>query len=146
MGNEKTKKKKKKEEPKVVVVEFRVSMHCNACERTVARTISKIKGVETFSTDMNQHKVVVTGRIDPKKVLKKLKKKTGKKVEILENKEDRANEEGANDDGEGKEGSKAMVAEEQNVIIHPSMLGYCCVENEVLMMFSDENPNACSIM
>ncbi|XP_010027010.2 heavy metal-associated isoprenylated plant protein 19 [Eucalyptus grandis] len=142
MGKE---KKKKKEELKVVVVEFRVSMHCNACERTVARTISKIKGIEKFSTDMNQHKVVVTGRIDPKKVLKKLKKKTGKKVEILENKEDLANEDGAND-GEGEGGSKTMVAEEQNAVIHPSMLGYCCVEDEVLMMFSDENPNACSVM
>ncbi|KAL3727466.1 hypothetical protein ACJRO7_032228 [Eucalyptus globulus] len=142
MGKE---KKKKKEELKVVVVEFRVSMHCNACERTVARTISKIKGIEKFSTDMNQHKVVVTGRIDPKKVLKKLKKKTGKKVEILENKEDLANEDGANDE-EGEGGSKTMVAEEQNAVIHPSMLGYCCVEDEVLMMFSDENPNACSVM
>lgn len=94
---------------------------------------------------MNQHKVVVTGRIDPKKVLKKLKKKTGKKVEILENKEGQANKDGA-DDGEGEGGSKAMVAEEQNAVIHPSMLGYCCIENEVLMMFSDENPNACFVM
>ncbi|KAF8015998.1 hypothetical protein BT93_H1524 [Corymbia citriodora subsp. variegata] len=146
MGKE---KKKKKEELKVVVVEFRVSMHCNACERTVARTISKIKGIEKFSTNMNQHKVVVTGRIDPKKVLKKLKKKTGKKVEILENKEDPAKEDGANDganDGEGEGESETMVAVEQNAVIHPSMLGYCCVENEVLMMFSDENPNACSMM
>ena len=28
----------------VVVVEYKVSMHCNACERSVAEAISKIKG------------------------------------------------------------------------------------------------------
>ncbi|KAL0855629.1 hypothetical protein Bca101_060782 [Brassica carinata] len=64
-------------------VEFNVSMHCNECERKIARIISKFKGVETFTTDMNSHKVVVTGRLDPKKLLKKLKKKTGKRVKIV---------------------------------------------------------------
>ena len=32
---------------------------------------------------MNNHKVVVTGKFEPQKVVKKLRKKTGKKVEIL---------------------------------------------------------------
>ncbi|KAL3727468.1 hypothetical protein ACJRO7_032230 [Eucalyptus globulus] len=119
----------------VALVEFKVSMHCNACKRTVARTISMIEddvGVEKFSMDMNQHKVVVTGGMDLQKVLKKLKKKDGE-------------ENGAND-GEGEGGSKTMVAKEQNTVIRPSLLGYCCVEDKVLMMFSDENPNACSVM
>ncbi|KAL6191043.1 hypothetical protein ACLB2K_037436 [Fragaria x ananassa] len=57
---------------RVVVAEFKVSMHCNACERIVAKTLLKFKGVENFGTDMNNHKVVVTGKIDPEKVLKKL--------------------------------------------------------------------------
>ncbi|KAL9363964.1 hypothetical protein Peur_041837 [Populus x canadensis] len=47
---------KKREELKVVIVEFRVSMHCNACERTMAKIISKFKGVETFTADMDKHK------------------------------------------------------------------------------------------
>ncbi|XP_021904868.1 heavy metal-associated isoprenylated plant protein 19 [Carica papaya] len=72
----------KKDDVKIVNVEFKVSMYCNACERTVARVISKIKGVETFTTDMNKQRVTVKGRIDAEKVLKKLRKKTGKKVEI----------------------------------------------------------------
>lgn len=79
---------------------------------------------------MNQHMVVVTGRIDPKKVLKKLKKKTGKKVEILSNKDE-----------------ESYSESDRLVIIPPFPFeNNCCIETEDLMMFSDENPNACSIM
>ncbi|KAK4854777.1 hypothetical protein QYF36_001123 [Acer negundo] len=125
MGNQ-----NKNEELQVVVTEFNVSMHCNACERTVARTISKFKGVETFTTDMNKHKVVVTGRIDPKKLLKKMKNKTGKRVEIVINKNELETSE--------------VVINEGN---HAAPIFDCCKDDsQVLMMFSDENPNACSIM
>ncbi|XP_028759867.1 heavy metal-associated isoprenylated plant protein 19 [Neltuma alba] len=86
-------KSQKHDQTKVIVIEFKVSMHCNACERSVAKAISKCKGVEKFTTDMKKHRVVVTGQIDPKKVLKKLKKKTGKKVEIVGNKNKGAEDE-----------------------------------------------------
>ncbi|OMO53761.1 hypothetical protein CCACVL1_28380 [Corchorus capsularis] len=57
-------KDKKKEEEKVIVAEFKVSMHCNACERSVAKAISKFKGVEKFTTDMNKHQVTITGMLN----------------------------------------------------------------------------------
>ncbi|KAL2552290.1 Heavy metal-associated isoprenylated plant protein 19 [Forsythia ovata] len=83
-------KKKKIKVDKVVVAEFKISMHCNACERSVAKAISRIKGVEKFVTDMKNHKVVVTGKINPMKVVKKVKKKTGKKMEFVDiDKEDK---------------------------------------------------------
>ncbi|CDY09257.1 BnaC03g62870D [Brassica napus] len=46
-------KEKKKDNVRYMNVEFNVSMHCNECERKIARVISKFKGVETFTTDMN---------------------------------------------------------------------------------------------
>ncbi|KAG9149154.1 hypothetical protein Leryth_003156 [Lithospermum erythrorhizon] len=58
-------------------------MHCNACERSVAKIICKMKGVDTFMTDMPNNKVVVTGRINYQKLWKKLRKKQGKKVEMV---------------------------------------------------------------
>ncbi|XP_029129009.1 heavy metal-associated isoprenylated plant protein 19-like [Cajanus cajan] len=118
---------------KVIIVEFKVSMYCNACERTVAKVISKCKGVEKFITDMNKHRVVVTGRIDPKEVLKKLKKKTGKKVEIIPNKDEEPREESHERD--------------QLVLMHQFQLeNDCCMKTQTMMMFSDENPNACALM
>lgn len=91
-------------------------------------------GVEKFITDMNKHRVVVTGRIDPKKVLKKLKKKTGKRVEItVSNKAEESNDESHESD---------------NLVIgHPFVPeNDCYIKTEALMMFSDENPNSCAIM
>lgn len=82
---------------------------------------------------MKKHKVVVMGRFDPRKVVKKLKKKTGKKVEIVENKEKTPTASNGQD----------LVPEQ--VVSDPPMFDYC-KETQLLMMFSDENPNACSIM
>ncbi|KAL5541771.1 hypothetical protein UlMin_009481 [Ulmus minor] len=129
------KKKKNHEEAKTTIAEFKVSMYCNTCERIVAKTISKLKGVEKFITDMNNHKVVVTGKIDPQKVVKKLRKKTGKIVEFVVNPEDPPPTNGGAAD------------EARNAVGYPIILDYSCKESDVLfMMFSDENPNACSIM
>ncbi|KAG6431118.1 hypothetical protein SASPL_109193 [Salvia splendens] len=77
-----------KKADRVVEAEYRVPMHCNACERRVGRAISKLKGVETVMSDMAEERVVVIGKINPHKVLKKLKKKTGKKVELVVNEDD----------------------------------------------------------
>ncbi|KAJ6889884.1 heavy metal-associated isoprenylated plant protein 19 [Populus alba x Populus x berolinensis] len=133
-------KKKEEEDLRAVVAEYKVSMHCNACERTVAKIISMFKGVETFRTDMNKQKVVVTGRIDPQKLLKKLKKKTRKEVEIVANKKE---EEGSKDTSRTEE---INVASESFPQQYPPIFFDCCKNNDLLMAFSDENPNACSIM
>ncbi|KAJ4828931.1 hypothetical protein Tsubulata_040082 [Turnera subulata] len=129
-----------KEEPEPMVVEFRVSMHCNACERTVAKVIAKFKGVETFTTEMANHKVVVTGHFDQKKLLKKLKKKTRKRVEIVEKEEEK--EDPKDEHGEEED---ALPPEVVLQFAWPPLLGYC-KHDEAFMVFSDENPNACSIM
>ncbi|KAI4345505.1 hypothetical protein L6164_012621 [Bauhinia variegata] len=128
-------KKKKNVPQKETVLEFKVSMHCNACERTVAKAISKCQGVEKFTTDMKNHRVVVTGRIDPKKVLKKLKQKTGKRVEALAVKEDME-----------ENGESGPVSEP--VLVQPIItdIDGCIESEEAFMMFSDENPNACAVM
>ena len=90
-------------------------------------------GVEKFITDMNKNRVVVTGRIDPMKVMKKLKKKTGKRVEIVSKKEEEAEDESHESD--------------ELVVMHQFALeNDCCMESEAMMIFSDENPNACALM
>ncbi|PIN15506.1 Copper chaperone [Handroanthus impetiginosus] len=122
-------------------------MHCDACERGIAKAISDMKGffisffscsflpsfngVEKFMTDMKNHKVVITGRIDAQKVLKKLKKKTGKRVELLVVDEDCEKEE--------KEESKEQVMDDSWLVRYYE-------DGEIHMMFSDENANSCFIM
>ncbi|XP_031399153.1 heavy metal-associated isoprenylated plant protein 19-like [Punica granatum] len=119
-------------------------MHCNACERSVAKIIAKIEGVETFKTDMNRHIVEVTGTMDPQKVLKKLKKRTGKRVEMLGKKDDSDTSKDEHDKSGGNLEQIFMIAHQEDAN-SKSKFDYCCVENETLMMFSDENPNACCL-
>lgn len=88
-------------------------------------------------TDMTRHRVVVTGKIKPEKVLRKLRKKTGKRVEMVSNKEDSKDPpklEDSSIDGSPKDMMTGSMA-----------LGYCG-DDYLYMMFSDENANACSIM
>ncbi|KAI4338500.1 hypothetical protein MLD38_023550 [Melastoma candidum] len=126
-------------------------MHCNACERTVVKVISRIEGVEKFITDMNQHKVIVTGRIDPQKVLKKLKKKTRKRVEIIGNQD---NDQTPDDDAVVGEqfllpagGIGEMDGSAEHYRGPPLLVDFpCCADERVVYMFNDENVNACSVM
>ncbi|KOM40993.1 hypothetical protein LR48_Vigan04g119100 [Vigna angularis] len=65
---------------------------------------------------MNKNLVVVTGRIDPIKVKKKLKKKTGKRVEIVRNED----EEEAKD--ESHESDKLVVTQKPIICHHLQQL------------------------
>ncbi|XP_004145043.1 heavy metal-associated isoprenylated plant protein 19 [Cucumis sativus] len=130
-------KKKKTEEIKPLTAEFKVSMHCKACERTVAKAISKFKGVEKFMTDMGKHKVVVIGKFDPQKVMKKLRKKTGKAVEMVVDKGTTVKDAAVVKDLERTNPNDA----------NQLMMLSCCKEiAQLLVLFSDENSNACYIM
>lgn len=108
---------------------------------------SIFEGVEKFKTDMNRHIVEVTGTIDTQKVARKLKKKTGKRVEVLGKKNvgGDAKKDVADawevDSGNGS----VAAAHEQNADAGPEC-GACCAEKEMLVLFSDENPNACCTM
>ncbi|CAA0839895.1 Heavy metal transport/detoxification superfamily protein [Striga hermonthica] len=118
-----------------VVAGYKISMHCNACERSVAKVISKIKGVEKIVTDMTNNKVVVTGKIDPHKVLKKLKRKTGKRVELL-----------FLEDPNAKKEEDERVEDNHKQVMMNSWMVHYYGEGEMHMMFNDDNANACSIM
>ncbi|RWR86169.1 heavy metal-associated isoprenylated plant protein 26 [Cinnamomum micranthum f. kanehirae] len=127
----------KKDPPEAITVEFRVSMHCKACERSVVRALSKVKGVETITIDMNNHKAIATGQIKPEKALKKLKKKTGKRVEIVLKDED---SKGSASNTEGDNAEPDLNVESAPLMLDD--LEQCML----LTMFNDENPNACYVM
>ncbi|KAH7373770.1 hypothetical protein KP509_17G074200 [Ceratopteris richardii] len=52
------------------VVELRVRLDCVGCERKVKQAVFKLKGVESVEVDWKQGKVVVTGYVERRKVLK----------------------------------------------------------------------------
>ncbi|CAN6227875.1 unnamed protein product [Urochloa humidicola] len=67
-------------------VEMRVYMHCEGCARKVKKILRLFDGVEDVIADSKAHKVVVKGKkaaADPMKVVERVQKKTGRKVELL---------------------------------------------------------------
>ncbi|KAI4298816.1 hypothetical protein L6164_032333 [Bauhinia variegata] len=146
---------KKEEPPPVVTVVLKVRMHCEACAQVIQKRIRKIKGIESVETDLANDQVIVKGVIDPTKLVDYVYKRTGKQASIVkeeekkeeEKKEEEKKEEKAEEKKEGEENkgdqddNKSDIKQSQ---YFPSMdlVEYAYPPQ----IFSDENPNACSVM
>ncbi|KAJ7520534.1 hypothetical protein O6H91_19G009900 [Diphasiastrum complanatum] len=58
----------------IKLVELRVPMYCEACEKSVRKALSRMIGVESVDVDMKQQRVTVMGYVDREKVLKKVRR------------------------------------------------------------------------
>ncbi|KAJ7234908.1 hypothetical protein O6H91_02G147800 [Diphasiastrum complanatum] len=56
------------------LVELRVPLHCDGCERKLRKSLSRMIGVESVDVDHEQQKVTVMGFIEREKVMKKVKR------------------------------------------------------------------------
>ncbi|KAL6281864.1 hypothetical protein ACE6H2_012793 [Prunus campanulata] len=151
------KEEKKEEPPAVVTVVLTVRMHCEACAQLLQKRIRKIKGVESVATDVANDQVVVIGVVDPAKLAEEVYKKTRKQVSIVkeeEKKEEEKKEEEKKEEekkeGEKKEGEEDKGSEDNKVDIKrteywPTKF-YSDYSYPSPQIFSDENPNACSVM
>jgi len=97
---------------------------------------------------MTRHRVTIIGRFCPEKVLKKLRQKTRKRVEIieLEEEEEKDDERGGLESNElifDDDGSNQMTSLNKTITFNYSQYEY---KSSIFTIFSDENPNACLIM
>ncbi|CAL0301087.1 unnamed protein product [Lupinus luteus] len=144
----------KKEEvspPPVVTVVLKVGMHCEACAQVIQKKIRKIKGVESVETDFGNDQVIVKGVIDPTKLVDYVYKRTKKQASIVKNEEKKEEEEKKEDkeedkhkeseENKGEDDSKTDIKRSE---YWPSIhyVDYA----HAPQIFSDENPNACSVM
>ncbi|WKA08148.1 hypothetical protein VitviT2T_025895 [Vitis vinifera] len=63
---------------------MRINIDCNGCYRKVRRALLNIQELETHLIEMKQCRVTVCGRFIPQDVAIKLRKKTNRRVEILD--------------------------------------------------------------
>ncbi|KAF7839984.1 heavy metal-associated isoprenylated plant protein 23 [Senna tora] len=143
MNNKRRRKKKKP----LQTVELKVRMDCDGCELKVKKALSSLTGVKSVDINRKQQKVTVSGYVEANKVLKKAKS-TGKKAEIWPyvpyNLVAHPYAASAYD-------KKAPPGYVRN--IESSSTGIATVgtvakydQHPYVTIFSDENPNACSIM
>ncbi|XP_054822799.1 heavy metal-associated isoprenylated plant protein 23-like [Prosopis cineraria] len=139
MGSDHHHKKKKKQ---LQTVELKVRMDCDGCELKVKKALSSLSGVKSVDINRKQQKVTVTGNVEANKVLKAAKS-TGKKAEIWPyvpyNLVAHPYAAPAYD-------KKAPPGYVRRVEGAPSTAIVTSYEDPYVTMFSDENPNACSIM
>ncbi|KAK9150515.1 hypothetical protein Syun_008824 [Stephania yunnanensis] len=148
------------------IVEMRVHVDCAGCESKIKKALHKIKGVDDIDIDMGMQKVTVTGWADQKKILKAVRK-TGRKAELWPypyNPEYHAYTAQYYHQHQPMQpytssycGSYAVPSSSYNYYKHGYNDGYghgyyqqpphsTLLSERAGAMFSDENPNACSIM
>ncbi|KAL9259838.1 Heavy metal-associated isoprenylated plant protein 20-like protein [Drosera capensis] len=130
----------KEQKAQANAVDIKVKMCCDGCERRVKRSVSGLKGVKSVEVNRKQSRVTVKGQIEPKKILEGVLE-TGKKAEfwpyVPYNFVSYPYAAQAYD-------KKAPSGYVKNV--PQAFASSDATEEQYTSLFSDENPNACSIM
>ncbi|KAL7144020.1 hypothetical protein ABFS83_08G230700 [Erythranthe nasuta] len=144
---------KHKKKKQFQTVNLKVRMDCDGCELKVKNALSSLTGVKTVEINRKQQKVTVTGFVEQSKVLKKAKS-TGKKAEIWPYVPYNLVAQPYAPQSYDKKAPPGFVRKSdnyyysQNNINNNTSLVSSTKFNEdpYIGMFSDDNPNACSIM
>lgn len=100
-------------------------------------------GVESVVTDFPNNQVIVQGIIDPEKLVENVKRRTRKRASIVKDEEKK--EEAV--EGEKKEEVKEGEDKKTDVNKHEYWAPRYSIQYAYPpQIFSDENPNACSVM
>ncbi|XP_058085121.1 heavy metal-associated isoprenylated plant protein 23-like [Magnolia sinica] len=123
-------------------VELKVRMDCEGCELRVKKALSSMSGVESVDINMKQQKVTVIGYVEPNKVLKKVQD-TGKRAEIWPYVAYNLVSQPYGTQAYDKKAPPGFVR-----IVETSAQNSAVAarRDDQYNMFSDDNPNACSIM
>lgn len=153
---EEPKPEEKKEEPKAITVILKVQMHCEACAQRLQKRIKKMDGIESVVADLPNDQVIVKGIIDPVILVENVYKQTRKQASIVqdeekkdeEKKEEEKKEEKKEEKDEGEKKEEEENGEDDKKIDakkyeHWPFRYYVEYPPQI---FSDENPNACTVM
>ncbi|RZC44945.1 hypothetical protein C5167_037888 [Papaver somniferum] len=144
-SHESRKMKKLKE---LQTVEIKIKIDCEGCERKIRRSVEGMKGVSSIDIDPKQHKLTVIGYVEPRKVLSRVIRRTGKKAEIWPyvpyGEVDHPYAPGVYD-------KKAPPGYVRNINMNndakaSNLARASSTEVKYSTAFSDENPNACAVM
>ncbi|ONI35029.1 hypothetical protein PRUPE_1G511200 [Prunus persica] len=132
----------KKKRKQIQTVAVKIRMDCEGCARKVKKVLSGVKGAKSVDIDLKQQKATVTGyNVEAKKVLKAAQS-TKKKCELWPyvpyTLVAHPYVSGAYD----KKAPPNMVRK----VPDTATIGDTAVDESYTIMFSDDNPNACSVM
>ncbi|XP_056169947.1 heavy metal-associated isoprenylated plant protein 27 [Syzygium oleosum] len=127
-------------------VEIKIKMDCEGCVRRVRKSVEGMKGVTQVEVEPKQSKLTVVGYVDPGKVLRRVRHRTGKVCDfwpyVPYDVVDHPYAPGAYD-------KKAPPGYVRNVLQDPqasALARASSTEVTYTTAFSDDNPNACVVM
>ncbi|GMN62932.1 hypothetical protein TIFTF001_032005 [Ficus carica] len=134
-----------KKEPRITTAVLKVGLHCQKCTNKIVKTIAGSNGVQSVSVDRERELVTVTGSLDVVALINKLRKKLKTHAEVISVAEHSGK--AGKDGGDG--GKKAVVDFGETAMMSRGLqrpgtaypMGY-----SELLMYSDEDPNACFVM
>ncbi|CAN6717524.1 unnamed protein product [Malus baccata var. baccata] len=111
---------------------MRIHMDCNGCYRKVRRAILDMRELETHLIEKKECRVSVCGRFIPQDVAIKIRKKTNRRVEILEIQELMDNSNTATNDQKNLQDQAPhtpLIRSWDNVISYPNQVETFCIES-----------------
>ncbi|KAJ1696197.1 Heavy metal-associated isoprenylated plant protein 26 [Rhynchospora pubera] len=123
-------------------VDLKIKMDCDGCELKVKKTLSNMKGVQNVEINRKQNKVTVSGFVEAQKVVKRAQS-TGKRVEIWPYVPYNVV---AHPYAPHTYDKRAPAGHVRNVEALTVSSYVPRQEDHLATLFSDDNPNACSLM
>ncbi|CAL9106928.1 heavy metal-associated isoprenylated plant protein 23-like [Musa acuminata AAA Group] len=123
-------------------VELKVRMDCEGCELKVRNVLSTMRGVQSVDINRKQYKVTVTGYVEPHKVIKRVQS-TGKKAELWPYVPYSLVAHPYVAPTYDKKAPPGYVRNMEVIAVSSQVVR---PEDQLTSLFSDDNPNACSIM
>ncbi|XP_057787611.1 heavy metal-associated isoprenylated plant protein 8-like [Salvia miltiorrhiza] len=133
----------KKPQADLFDVVLKIYIHCEGCAKEVKHCILKMDGVQTVDPDAAKNTVVVKGSMEPKKLVEFINKRGGRHAEILKQtklnkKGDEKHAENPKESKQTKKNNNAQNSDQNALNSHRLVFAP--------QLFSDENPNSCSLM
>ncbi|KAL9429819.1 hypothetical protein AB3S75_025250 [Citrus x aurantiifolia] len=128
---------------------LKVHIHCAKCEHDLRKKLLKHKGIYSVNADTKAQTVTVQGTIKSDRLLSYLRKKVHKHAEIVTSKQEKKEEikkDNENFEVKSTELSTKFVEFKEDVKSKESNVPYFIHYVYAPQLFSDENPNACSIL
>ncbi|GAB4840382.1 Heavy metal-associated isoprenylated plant protein 21 [Ancistrocladus abbreviatus] len=121
-------------------VEIKVKMDCDGCERRVKNAVTRMRGVKSVEVNRKQSRVTVSGYVEPNKVLNKVQS-TGKRAEFWPYVPYNLVYYPYAAQAYDKKAPSGFVKNVPQAVPTPT-----AQEEKYTWLFSDDNPNACSLM
>ncbi|CAI9103368.1 OLC1v1001833C1 [Oldenlandia corymbosa var. corymbosa] len=147
---EKKEEKKDAKKETIKTIQMKVYIHCAECDRNLKRRLLRHKGIHNVKTDIKAQTVTIEGVVEQEKIITYMRTRIRKFAEVIPPKEKK--EEKKEDK---KEKVEVKVTEKIVEFKEVEKVGVKNKDGDNLyfvhyvyapQLFSDENPNACSIM